>query len=92
MGHRTIARAIVLDIDWAYTIAWFPALMLKTRRRLMTCVTKMLVRIVYARRYYVTLAEMRHGLTTLNSNNFVVYGQKHKVWVLVFLVRTSGTF
>ena len=28
----------------------------------------------------------------LNSNNSVVYGQKHKVWVLVFLVRTSGTF
>ena len=24
-------------------------------------------------------------------NNFVVHGQKHKVWVLVFLVRTSGT-
>ena len=25
------------------------------------------------------------GLATLNSNNFLVYGQKHKVWVLVFL-------
>ena len=24
-------------------------------------------------------------------NNFVVYGQKHKVCVLVFLVRTRGT-
>ena len=24
-------------------------------------------------------------------NNFVVYGQKHKVWVLVFLVRMRGT-
>ena len=24
-------------------------------------------------------------------NNFVVYGHKHKVWVLVFLVRTRGT-
>ena len=28
----------------------------------------------------------------LNSNNSFVYGQRHKVWVLVFLVRTSGTF
>ena len=27
----------------------------------------------------------------LTPNNFVVHGQKHKVWVLVFLVRTSGT-
>ena len=26
-----------------------------------------------------------------DANNFVVYGQKHKVWVLVFLVRTGGT-
>ena len=25
-------------------------------------------------------------------NNSVVYGQKHKVWILIFLVRTSGTF
>ena len=33
-----------------------------------------------------------HGLATLNSNNSVVYGQKSKVWVLVFLVRTSKTF
>ena len=36
--------------------------------------------------------ENRHGLATLNSNNSVVYDQKHKVWVLDFLVRTSGTF
>ena len=35
---------------------------------------------------------MSHALATLNSNNFAVYGQKDKVWVLVFLVRTSGTF
>ena len=26
-----------------------------------------------------------------NSENSVVYGQKHEVWVLVFLVRASGT-
>ena len=38
------------------------------------------------------MMKIRHGLKTLNSNNSVVYGQKHKVWVLVFLVRTSGTF
>ena len=25
-------------------------------------------------------------MATLNFNNSVVYGQKHKVWVLVFLV------
>ena len=38
------------------------------------------------------MVRMRHGLATLNSNKSVVYGQKHKVWVLVFLVRTSGKF
>ena len=38
------------------------------------------------------MVEIGHSLATLNSNNFVVYDQKHKVWVLVFLVRTSGTF
>ena len=27
-----------------------------------------------------------------DSNNSVVYGQKHKVWVLIFLIRTSRTF
>ena len=33
-----------------------------------------------------------HALANLkNSNTLAVYGQKHKVWVLVFLVRTSGT-
>ena len=43
-------------------------------------------------RRYAKMAKKRHGLATLNSNNSIVYGQKHKVWVLVFLVRTSGTF
>ena len=38
-----------------------------------------------------TKVKMSHALATLNSNNFVVYGQKHKVRVLVFLVRTIGT-
>ena len=31
-----------------------------------------------------TMADMRYDLETLNPNNFVC-GQKHKVWVLVFL-------
>ena len=52
----------------------------------------MRVRFVYERRRYATMMKMGHGLATLNSNNSVVYGQKHTVWVLVFLVRTSGTF
>ena len=47
---------------------------------------------VYERRRNATMVKIRHGLATLNSNYSVVYGQKHKVWVLVFLVRTSGTF
>ena len=49
-------------------------------------------RTVCERRRNATMVKMRHGLATLNSNNAVVYGQKHKVWPLVFLVRTSGTF
>ena len=52
----------------------------------------MRVRFVYERKRYATMVEIRHSLATLNSNNSVVYGQKHKVWVLVFLVRFSGTF
>ena len=48
--------------------------------------------VVYERKRYATMVKMRHGLASLNSNNSVVYGQKHKVWVLVFLVRMSGTF
>ena len=30
------------------------------------------------------LVKIRHGLAYSNSNNSVVYGQKHKVWVVVF--------
>ena len=40
----------------------------------------------------MTKVKMKHGLATLNNNNSVVYGQKNKVWVLVFEVRTSRTF
>ena len=63
-----------------------------TRKRLSTCTTTMRVRLAYERRRYAALVKMRHGLAALNSNNSVVYGQKHKVCVLVCLVRTSGTF
>ena len=70
-------------------MAWFPALLFKLPRRFTACATAMAVGFVYARRRFVTIAKMSHGLTTLNSYNFVVYGQKHKVWVVVFLVRMS---
>ena len=73
-------------------MAWLPASLLKTDMPLSTCETAMHVRFVYERRRYATMMKIRHGLATLNANNSVVYGQKHKVWVLVFLVRTSGTF
>ena len=49
----------------------------------------MRVRFVYEKRHYATMVKIRHGLATLNHNNSVVYGQKHKVWVLVFLERQS---
>ena len=64
------------------TIPWpvFPLRCQKTRRRLSTCATKMRIWFVYARRYYVTMTEMRHVLMALNYNNFIVYDQKHKVW------------
>ena len=42
-------------------------------------------------RCYVAMADMRHGLSPYNTHNIVVHGQKRKVLVLVFLVRTSGT-
>ena len=73
------------------TIPW-PASLLKTHRHLSACPTTLRIRLVYERRRYARVVKMRHGLATLNSNNSVVYGQKHKVWVLVFLVRRSGTF
>ena len=89
MHHWTIDQAIFSTID--FTMAWFPASLLKTLRCLSTWATTMHVRFVYERGRYSTMVKMRHGLATLNSNYSVVYGQKHKVWVLVFLVRTSAT-
>ena len=85
-------RSINLTIDWHYIMAWLPASMLKPHRRLSTCATTMRVRFVYERRRYATMVKIRQGLATLNSNNSVVNGQKYKVWVFVFLVRTRGTF
>ena len=48
-------------------------------------------RFVYETRRYATMVKIRHVLATY-FNNSIVYDQKHKVWVLIFLVRTSGTF
>ena len=53
---------------------------------LFTCTTAMHVQFVYACRLYATTAEYKYDLATLNSNNFLVYRQAHKVWVLIFLV------
>ena len=92
VSHWTIDQSIILTIDWHFTMAWFHASLLKTHRRLSTCAKTMPVRFVYDRRRCATKVKKSHALATLNSNNFLVYGQKHKVWILVFLVRTSGTF
>ena len=68
-----------MTIDWDYTMVWFSASLLKTGRHLSTCATTMRVRFVCARIRFVTFAEMRHSLTTINSNNLAVYGQKQSV-------------
>ena len=81
-----------MTIDWLYTMGLVSRFPVETHRRLLLCATTMRVRFVYEKRRYATMVKMRHGLATLNSNNSVVHGQKHKVWALVFLVRTSGTF
>ena len=73
-------------------MAWLPTFLLKTHRCLLTCATTMCLRFIHERRRNAALVKIRHSLATLNSNNSVVYGQKHKVWVLVFLFRTSRTF
>ena len=91
MSQWTIAWATVLDIDWDYIMAWFPALLLITQRRSSTFATKIRIGFVYARRCYVAMADIRHGLAPCNTHNLVIYVQKHKVWVLVVLVRTRGT-
>ena len=72
-------------------MAWFPSELLKTNRRLSTCATMIPVRFVNERSRCATKVRMSHPLATLDSNNFVVYGQKHKVWVLVFFERLEQT-
>ena len=74
-----------MTIDWHYTMAWLPTSLLKTHRSLSTFATTMRVRLVYERRRYATIVKIGHDLATLNSNYSVVYGQKHKVWVIIFL-------
>ena len=82
-----------MTIDWHYTMGLVSRFPVKTHRRLSSCATTMRVRFVYERSRYATMVNMRHGFATLiNSNNAVVYGQKHKVWVLVFLVRRAEHF
>ena len=71
----TFAQAIGLNIDSGITMVWFPRSLLKTQRRVSSCATTMRVRFIYARRRFVTMADM----ATLNCNNIVVYGQKHKM-------------
>ena len=66
-------RSIKLTIVWHYTMAWLPASLLKTHRRLSKYATTMCAWFVYERRRYATM---------LKSNNSAVYGQKNKVWVL----------
>ena len=78
--------SIHLTIDWHYTMAWLPSSLLKTHRCLSTCVTSMPIKEMLCNN-----GEKKHGLATLNSNNPVVYGKKHIVWVLVFLVKMSQT-
>ena len=90
--YTTNKHEITYTIHWHYTKAWFRASLLKTHRHLLAYWTTMRVRFVYEKRRCTTMVKMRHGLATSNSNNSVVFDQKHKVWFLVFLVRTSGTF
>ena len=81
------AQAIVFDNDWHYTMALFPASLLKTTRRFTACATTMRVRFVCGRIHHATImVEIRHSLATLNANNFVVYGQNIKCGGTRFLI------
>ena len=59
------AWALVLDIDWDYTMTWFSASLLiqvhVTRWRPSICATKMLVQFVYARKRYVAISASGRG-------------------------------
>ena len=56
-------------------MAWFPAYNTKA---LIDLHDKMRVQLVYPRRCYVAMVDMKLGLAPCNTNNFVVYGQKPK--------------
>ena len=77
MSHWTIDQSIFLTFDWHYTMAWLPDCLLKTHRRLSTCVTTMRIRFIYERSRYAAMVKIRHGLATLYSINSVVY---YKNW------------
>ena len=77
MSYRTIDQAIFSTIDWHYTMAWFPVSLLEhtdtyqhARRR---CTYGSFMKGDVMQQWL----KMRHGLASLNSNNSVVYGQKH---------------
>ena len=70
-------------------MAWFPTSLSETLKALIN-LRKDDACMVRLRRCYATVEELRYAFATLNSNNFIVYSQKHKVWVLVFLVITCG--
>ena len=80
MSQWTIAQAIVLDIDWDYTMAWFP--------RFAAINTKAPDDLAQWRCSYGSFpgdSGYEAWFGTCNTHNFVVYSQKHKVWVLIFL-------
>ena len=81
-----------MTIDWHYTMGLVSRFPVKNTQALIIMPDEDATRFVYERRCYATMVKMRHGVATLNSNNSVVYDQKHKVWVIFFLVRTSGSF
>ena len=73
-------------------MAWFPASLLKHTGAYQHARQRCAYGSFMKGERCATKVKMSHALATLNFNNFVVYGQKHKVLVLVFLVRMSGTF
>ena len=81
-----------MTIDWHYTMAWLPTSLLEHTGVYRHARQRCAYVFFHEMRYYATMVKIRLGLATLNSNNSVVYCQTHKVWVLVFLVRTSGIF
>ena len=78
-----------MTIDWHYTMGLVTRFPVKNTQALIimrdddACAVRLLKE---------TLCNIGENEATLGSNNSGDYGQKHKVWVLVFLIRTSGTF